>query len=143
VGTIGTRFTAATLALATVALSLAITLVAAPAYAGWSNASGITKFHVCRMATPSGKGWVFHARAKKRAGTEDARAGMTLYRGRDARQRWSSGWLADDEVEWGSVRIHRSRRVTLHVWQEAGDRDSPIGTAVEAASYQPRQIKHC
>ena len=143
VGTIRTRVTAATLALVTVALSLSVVLGAAPAHAGWTNASGITKFHVCRKAMPSGKGWLFRARLKKRAHTEDACAGMVVHHRGQARQRWSSGWLDDGEVERGEVRTQRSRRVRLHVWQEGGDRDSPVGTALQAAVYRPRQIQHC
>jgi hypothetical protein len=143
VGTIRTRVTAATLALATVAFTLAVVLVAAPAQAGWTNASGPTRFHVCRTATPSGQGWLFRARAKKRAQTEDARAGMLVHHRGQARQRWASGWLEDGEAERGTVRTPRSRRVRLHVWQEAGDLDSPVGTALQAVVYRPRQIEHC
>ena len=143
VGTIRTRVTAATLALATVALSLGVVLVAAPAQAGWTHASGVTKLHLCRTASPAGKGWVFRARVKKYADTEDARAGITITHRGQARQRWNSGWLDDGEVERGEVRTPRSRRVRLHVWQEAGDLDSPVGTALQAAVYRPGQIKRC
>lgn len=142
-GTISTRVIAATLALAAVALSLAVMLVAAPAHAGWTDASGPTRLDLCRTAMPSGEGWLFRARVKKRAWSEDARAGMVVYHRGEARQRWASGWLDAGEVERGEVRTPWSRRVRLHVWQEAGDVDSPIGTALEASVYRPRQIKHC
>ena len=131
------------LALATVASGLVVALSAAPAQATWTDASGLTRFHVCKEATPSARGWIFLARATKRAGTEDARAGMELYVEGNRRQRWSSGWLGDREVGRGWVRAKRFHRVRLHVWQEAGDRDSDIGTALERRVLRPRQITRC
>ena len=142
-GTISTRVIAATLTLAAVALSLTVMLVAAPAHAGWTDASGPNRLHVCRTAMPSGEGWLFRARVKKHAYSEDARAGMTILHRGESRQRWTTGWLDAGEVERGAVRTPWSRRVRLYVWSEAGDVDSFIGTALQATVYRPRQIKHC
>lgn len=137
------RLCAALLALATTATGLVVTLGAAPAQAGWTDVSGTTRYRICKEATPSAKGWIFLTRVRKRAGTEDARAGAVLYAGDKPRHRWSSGWLDDGEVARGQVRIKRQGRIRVHVWQEAGDVDSPIGTALERAVLRPRDIDRC
>ena len=150
-GTIGSRLsaglvaasTAALLALATLAAGLVVAVSAAPAHAGWTDVSGMTSYRICKQAAPSGRGWIFLTRVAKPAGTEDARAGVQLYRRGELRQRWSSGWLRDREVDRGWVRAKRFGRIRLHVWQEAGDRDSGIGTALEREVLKPSDIELC
>jgi hypothetical protein len=137
------RLTAGLLALATITAGLVVALGAAPAQAGWTDVGAMTHFRVCKETTPAAKGWIFLARARKRTGTDDARAGMVLRADGERRQRWSSGWLRGREVERGWVRTQRSGRVRLHVWQEAGDRDSGIGTALEREVLRPRQVERC
>ena len=142
-GTNRSRLSAVLVALATLAAGLVVALGAAPAQAGWTDVGRMTDLRICKEATPQAKGWIFLTRAHKRAGTEDARAGVSLRVADQRRQRWSSGWLKDDQVERGWVRYHRTGRVRLHVWQEAGDRDSGIGTALEREVLRPRQIERC
>ncbi len=120
-----------------------MTVGAAPAQAGWSDVSGMTRYRICKEATPSAQGWIFLTRVRKRAGTDDARAGVVLYAGDRRRQRWGSGWLDDGEVARGKPRIKRSQGIRVHVWQEAGGVDSPIGTALEAEVLRPRDIERC
>ena len=112
--------------------------------------------------TPLAEGLLEAARTMERERLKDPRRRPLLVvvtdgratHGRDAvvrslrvadkrRQRWSSGWLKDDQVERGWVRYQRTGRVRLHVWQEAGDRDSGIGTALEREVLRPRQIERC
>ena len=131
------------LTLASVAATSTVALTAAPAQAGWTNASGITQYRICRAPSESGRGWVFVSRVRKRADTADARAGVMIRDDGQRRQQWRSGWLDDGEAERGTVRIRRSRGVRLHIWQEAGDRSSPVGTALETAVYRPRELRHC
>ncbi len=142
-GTNRSRLSAVPIALATLAAGMVVTLGAAPAQAGWTDVGAMTHFRICKEATPSAKGWIFLSRARKRAGTEDARAGVTLHVAGKRRQHWSSGWLKDREVERGWARYQRAGRVRVHVWQEAGDRDSGIGTALEREVLRPRQIERC
>jgi len=142
-GTIRSRLSAVLIALATLAAGTVVALGAAPAQAGWTDVGRMTDLRICKEATPSARGWVFLTRARKRAGTEDARAGVSLRVGGERRQRWSSGWLKDHEVDRGWVRYRRAGRVRVHVWQEAGDRDSGIGTALEREVLRPRQIERC
>ena len=142
-GSIRRRFTAALLALASTGLALTVPLAATPAEAAWSNTGGLTRFQVCRAPAPTGHGWVVLAKVRKRAGSPDARAGMTVLHGRDERQRWSSGWLPRHRAERGWVRTRRGADVRLRVWQEAGDRDSPVGTALEVATYDLRSLRRC
>ena len=142
-GTNRSRLSAVPIALATLVAGLVVTLGAAPAQAGWTDVGAMTHFRICKEATPSARGWVFLSRARKRAGTEDARAGMALHVAGKRRQHWSSGWLGDREVERGWVRYQRTGRVRIQVWQEAGDRDSGIGTALEREVLRPRQVERC
>jgi hypothetical protein len=137
------RLSAVLLALATTAAGLVVTVGAAPAEAGWSDVSGATRYHLCKAATPSAQGWVFRTRVRKRAATDDARAGIVLYTGDRRRQRWGSGWLDDGEVARGRVRVKRTRQVRVHVWQESGDVDSPLGTALESESLRARDVERC
>jgi hypothetical protein len=142
-GIAGSRLSAALVALATTAAGLVVTLGAAPAQAGWTDVSGPTRYRICKEATPSAKGWTFLTRVRKRARAEDARAGVVLHAGDRRRQRWSSGWLDDGEVARGQVRIKRTRGIRIDVWQEAGDVDSPVGTALVAARLRPRDVERC
>jgi hypothetical protein len=68
---------------------------------------------------------------------------MVLYAGGERRQRWSSDWLRERELERGWVRTRQPKLVRIHVRQEAGDRDSGIGTALEREVLRPHQIKRC
>ena len=142
-GNITSWVTAALTALAMVAITLVVTLAASPAHAGWTDVSGLTTYRLCRAPTPSGQGWVFTSRVRKRADTADARAGVVLVEDGQPRQRWSSGWLEDGVRERGRVRIARTRGVRLQVRQEAGDRDSAVGTATELRVLRPREVRHC
>ena len=142
-GTDRSRLTAAPVALATLVAGLVVGLGAAPAQAGWTDVGRPTNFRICKEATPSARGWTFLSRVRKRAGTEDARAGVALHVDGQRRQHWSSGWLKDHEVERGRVRRPRAGRIRIHVWQAAGGRDSGIGTALEREVLRPRQIERC
>ena len=137
------RLSAALVALAMLGAGLVVALAATPAHAGWTNASGMTHYRICKEATPSANGWIFVSRVRKRAGTEDARAGIALFHDGDRRQRWSSGWLDDGERERGRVRNKRSGQLRIHVWQEAGDLESNLGTALQAEVFRARDIERC
>ena len=139
----GSRLSAALLALATTAAGLVVTVGAAPAEAGWSDVSGTTRYHLCKRATPSEQGWIFRTRVRKRAASHDARAGVVIHTGDRRRQRWSSGWLDDGEVARGRVRVKRTQKIRVHVWQESGDVDSPTGTALEGETLRPRDVERC
>src|SRR5918995_1297888 len=102
-GTIRSRLSAALVACATVLAGTVVALGAAPAHAGWTDVSGMTRYKICKEATPSARGWIFLTRVRKRAGTEDARAGLVVHVDGERRQRWSSGWLRDREVDRGWV----------------------------------------
>jgi diaminopimelate epimerase len=56
---------------------------------------------------------------------------------------WSSGWLDKGEVQISVVRVQKSSKVRLTIWEEAGDRDSSIGTATSASNLKPKKIRHC
>jgi len=137
------RLSAALVALAMLGAGLVVALAATPAHAGWTDASGLTHYRVCKKPTPSANGWIFVSRVRKPADTEDARAGIVLHHDGDRRQRWSSGWLDDGERERGRVRSKRSGQLRIHVWQEAGDLDSTLGTAQQAEVFRARDIKRC
>lgn len=125
------------------ALSLAGSLlVAPPAQAQWSDIGGLTDYRICRTATGHG-GWKFVSRVSKRDGTPDARAGVRVLRMQESIAGWRSGWLDDDEVARGAVRVRKGKGVRLVVWEEAGDRESPIGTATQSTVHRPQQIRHC
>jgi len=142
-GTSRSRLPAVLIALTTLAAGTVVALGAAPARAGWTDVGRMTDLRICQEATPSARGRVFLTRVRKRAGTEDARAGVSLRVDGERRQHWSSGWLKDQEVDRGWVRHQRAGRVRVHVWQEAGDRDSGIGTALEREVLRPGQIERC
>ena len=138
-----TRLSAALVALTMTVAGLVVALGAATAQAAWTDVSGMTRYRICKESTPSAKGWVFLTRVRQRAGSDDARAGAVLYEGDERRQRWRSGWLDDDEVHAGRLRITRGPGVRIHVWQEAGDPDSSIGTALEREALRPRDVDRC
>lgn len=122
---------------------LATTLTAGPAHAAWTDAGDFTDYRICRTATPSGEGWKFVSRVRKDDDTPDARVGLVLRdRVHQRRDRWRSGWLGDETAR-GTARIRKGPRVRVQVWEEAGDLDSPIGTAVQVTVYKPRQIRRC
>lgn len=137
------RVTPWSLAGVTASALLATSLSAVPAQAAWTDVGDFTDYRICRSATPSGNGWKFLSRVRKDDDTPDARVGMVLRdREHQRRARWRSGWL-DDEPARGAARIRKSPQVRVQVWEEAGDLDSPVGTAIQATVYKPRQIKRC
>ena len=137
------RLSAALLTLAMAAAGLVVTLGATPAEAAWTDVGGMTRYRICKEATPSAQGWIFVTRVRKRAGTDDARGGADLYVGDKRRHRWRSGWLGDGEVAQGRLRAQRGRGLRIHVWQEAGDQQSAIGTALERRALRPRDVDRC
>jgi len=50
---------------------------------------------------------------------------------------------ATDELQISTVRVEKSPQVRVTIWQEAGDRDSSIGTALEMNALEPHKIRHC
>lgn len=128
---------------ALLAVTTTVLGTAAPAQAAWTRAGDVTHYKICRRATPSGKGWQFVSRVHKRYDDSRARAGVAVRHEGKRRGKWTSGWLGDDEVAHGVVRIQRARHVRVRVWQEAGDPSSPLGTAKTVTRYRPRQIRHC
>lgn len=131
-----------TTALATLALVVGGLVLSAPAQAGWSRPGDLTRYRVCRAATNGGDSWRFISKVRK-GKSPDARAGIALYVGDKRRARWSTGWLDKGETKISTVRVKKSSDVEVVIWQEAGDRDSSIGTASEAVMRKPRQIRHC
>ncbi|MGZ5405387.1 MAG: hypothetical protein ACXWDL_12115 [Nocardioides sp.] len=129
-------------ALTTMALVVSGLALSAPAQAGWSRPGGLTHYRVCRAATGSGDTWRFVSRVHQR-GSADARAGIRVDRGEKRRATWSTGWLDTGETKISTVRVLKAPGVEVTIWQEAGDRDSSIGTAMEAIVLKPRQIRHC
>lgn len=132
-----------TTALATFALVVGGLVLSAPAHAGWTRPGDLTNYRVCRAAADGGDAWRFVSKVRKRAGTPDARAGINLYVGNKRTAHWSSGWLKKGEVQISTVRVRKSPKVRVQIWQEAGDRDSPIGTALEMSVLKPRKIRRC
>lgn len=129
-------------ALVTFAL-LAVGLAATPAQAAWSRPGDLTKYRVCRASVDGGDGWRFVSKVRRYAHTPDARAGIRVYSGHEVEAHWSSGWLTRGETEIWTVRVPKSKRILVQIWQEAGDRDSSIGTATEITVLKPKKIKHC
>lgn len=118
-------------------------LVSAPAQAEWSKPGELTRYRLCRAPADGGDAWRFVSKVRKYAGTPDARAGIAVYAGSDRKARWSSGWLKKGEVQVGIVRVKKSPEVRVYVWQEAGDRDSSVGTAAETVRIKPKKIRRC
>ncbi len=131
--------TTALLALALAAPTAAVT--SAPAEAAWSRPGDLVKFRVCK--TRVGDTWAFRSRVRKYARTPDARASLAAYAGDERVARWRTGWLEAGEVEISRVRVARSPELRVYVSQEAGDRDSDIGTTREAMVLDPRRIRKC
>ena len=142
-GNVWSRLSAVSVACALMLATATLALGAAPAHAGWTTVSSLVSHKICREDNPSGQGWLFLTKVRKRPQTDDARAGAAIHVAGERHQRWSSGWLRGHELDRGWIRTHHTRRVTLHVWQEAGDRDSMIGTALEQRVLRPRQVKRC
>jgi hypothetical protein len=129
-----------------VSLALAATGVVVtgpPASAGWSFPGDLVKYRVCRHGSADGESWVFRSRVKLRAGSKDGRGTIAVYRGDDRVARWSSGWLDAGEVQISEVRVRKSPKVRVFITQEAGDRDSDIGTSAESNLLKPWRIRHC
>lgn len=129
--------------LAAFALLIGAPVLAAPAGAEWSEPGDLTRYRLCRASADGGDTWRFVSKVRKYADTPDARAGIQVYAGDDRVARWSSGWLRKGEVQISVVRVAKSPQVRVHVWQEAGDRDSSIGTALQLTVIEPRKIRHC
>ncbi len=142
-GTSKARLSAALVALATVMSGLVLSLGATPAQAEWSEPGTLVRFKICKQVRHGSKGWVFLARAQKRPSSDDARAGMAIYVGGDRRQRWGSGWLHGREIDRGWVRTRKTAKVTVQVWQEAGDRDGAVGTSRELRVLRANQVARC
>lgn len=118
-------------------------LVSAPAQAEWSKPGELTRYRLCRAPADGGDAWRFVSKVRKYGRTPDARAGIQVYSGSDRKARWSSGWLRKREVQISTVRVPKSPRVRVHVWQEAGDRESPVGTALQLTVIKPKKIRRC
>ena len=129
--------------LATFALLLGGLVLTPPAHAEWSQPGNLTRYRLCRASTDGGDAWRFVSKVRKYAGTPDARAGIKVYAGSDRKAAWSSGWLKKGEVQISTVRVKKSPKVRVHVWQEAGDRDSGLGTALQLTVFRPKKIRHC
>ena len=130
-------------ALATFALVVGGLVLSAPAGAEWSQPGDLTRYRLCRTTTDSGDAWRFVSKVRKYAHSPDARAGLDVYRGNVRKAHWSSGWLKKGEVEVSRVRVKKSPKVRVHVWQEAGDRDSSLGTSLQLTVIKPKRIRHC
>ena len=132
-----------TTALAAFALLVSGLVLSAPAHAEWTRPGDLTRYRLCKASTDGGDSWRFVSKVRKRAGTPDARAGINVYVGNKRVARWSSGWLEKGELQISTVRVEKSPQVRVSIWQEAGDRDSSIGTAIEMTVLKPRKIRHC
>lgn len=118
-------------------------LVLAPAQAEWSQPGDLTRYRLCRAPADDGEAWRFVSKVRKYASTPDARAGIEVYTGSKRTAHWSSGWLKKGEVQVSTVRVTRSPKVRVHIWQEAGDRDSSVGTALQLDVIKPKRIRRC
>jgi len=132
-----------TTALAAFALVVSGLVLSAPAQAEWSRPGDLTRYRLCKASTDSGDAWRFVSKVRKRAGTPDARAGINVYVADKRAARWSSGWLEKGELQISTVRARKSPQVRVEIWHEAGDLDSPIGTALEITILKPKTIRHC
>lgn len=132
-----------TTALATMALVVGGLVLATPAHAGWSRPGDFTKYRVCRAPAEGGDLWRFVSKVRKGQGVPDARAGIEAHAGNQRVARWSSGWLERGELQISTVRVAKSPKVRVTIWEEAGDRDSPIGTALAASVLKPHDIRRC
>ncbi|MEJ7795198.1 MAG: hypothetical protein WKF50_06575 [Nocardioides sp.] len=132
-----------TTALATFALLVGGLVLSAPAQAEWTRPGDLTKYRLCKASTDGGDSWRFVSKVRKRAGTPDARAGIDVFVADKRKAHWSSGWLEKGETQISTVRVKKSPKVRVQIWQEAGDLDSPIGTALEMNVLKPHKIRHC
>ena len=130
--------------LVSLALAASGLAVAAPAAdAAWSRPGELVKYRVCKDTVDGGDTWAITSRVRRYYRTPDARAGLEVRTGSRTEARRGSGWLDRGEVWVSTVRVARSPRVRVVVWQEAGDRDSVIGTAAEAVELRPQRIRRC
>lgn len=120
-----------------------LTMTAAPASAAWSRPGDLVKYRLCRASVDGGDQWRFVSKVRRHAETPDARAGLRIYSGNDKIAHWRTGWLDESETQILRIRIQKSPKVRLEVWQEAGDLDSNIGTAWELTVIKPRRIRRC
>lgn len=127
-------------ALALAASTLGVTTTAAQA--AWSRPGELVKYRVCRADGP-GNTWVLTSRVRKYYRTPDARASLAAYAADERVARWRTGWLDRGEVQISRVRVRRSPEVRVVVTQEAGDRESDIGTTAESLVLKPRRIQRC
>ncbi len=130
-------------ALMTFSLLASGLLVATPAQAAWSRPGDLTKYRVCRAAADHGEAWRFVSKLRRYASTPDARAGIRVYTANKLDARWSSGWLDQGETQISTLRVPKSKKVRVQIWQEAGDTDSSVGTAAELTVLKPKKIRHC
>lgn len=121
----------------------ALTVTAAPASAAWSRPGDLVKFRICRAPADGGDQWRFVSKVRRYAETPDARAGLRIYSGNEKVARWRTGWLDEGETQILRIRVEKSRKVRVEVWQEAGDLDSNIGTAWEMIVIKPKRIRRC
>ena len=127
--------------LALAASGLAVTSPAAEA--AWSRPGDLVKYRVCKTSVDGGDAWALTSRVRRYYRTPDARAGIEVQRGSRTVARWGSGWLDRGEVRVSTVRVAKSPKVRVYVWQEAGDRDAVTGTAAEARVLRPSRIRRC
>lgn len=132
-----------TTVLATFALIVAGLVLSAPVQAEWSRPGDMTKYRLCRASADGGDSWRFVSKVRKYASTPDARAGISLHIGNKRVARWSSGWLEKGEVQISTVRVKKSPKVRIWIWEEAGDADSSIGTAAQGHVIRPTKVQHC
>lgn len=132
-----------TTVMATFALIVGGLVLATPADAEWSRPGQLTKYRICRAPANDGDAWRFVSKVRKYAATPDARAGIVVDAGSNTLARWSSGWLEKGEVEISRLRVKKSPKVRVTIWEEAGDLDSSTGTASQARVLVPKKIRHC
>ncbi len=128
-------------ALLLAASSLAVTSTAAEA--AWTRPGDLVKYRVCKANDPGSDVWVFRSRVRKHFRTPDARASFSAYSGNQRVALWRTGWLDRGEVEVALVRVRKSSGVRVYISQEAGDRESSIGTSLEAVALKPGRVRRC
>lgn len=131
--------TLVSLAMATT--SLAVTTPAADA--AWSRPADLVKYRLCKTTVDRGDTWVFTSRVRRYHATPDARAAISALSGNRRVAHWRTGWLDRGEVEISRVRVPTSPQVRIVIEEEAGDRDSDIGTTAQATTVDPRDVRRC
>lgn len=132
-----------TTALATMALVVGGLVLSTPANAGWSHPGDFTNYRLCRAPAEGGDVWRFVSKVRKGSDAPDVRAGIQVNAGKKRVARWSTGWLEKGELQISTVRVVKSPKVRVTIWEEAGDLDSPIGTAMQATVIKPHDIRRC